>query len=132
MAHAPQTLTLRRITPQEAAQAFAACAGLDPEGQATPDSAAQAGECFALKGQAGEVAFSVNFCGGVAWIVAAAGGGQAMAAPTLERIERLARANHCFSVAFQTMRAGLRRVALRCGYQQTQQIGAGWKLAKQL
>lgn len=132
MAHDPQTLTLRRITKDQAAQAFAACAGLDPEGKATPESAAQAGECFAIAGKGGEVAISVAFRGGLAWVMAAAGGGDRMAGPTLDKIERLARGNHCFTVAFQTMRAGLRRVALRRGYREIEQLGAGWKLAKTL
>ncbi len=132
MAHVPQALTLRRITKDEAAHAFTACAGLDPQGKATPDSAAQAGDCFAVKGTGGEVAFSVSFRGGVAWVNAAAGGGEGMAGTTLEIIERLARAHQCFVVAFQTMRAGLRRVAMRQGYAVADTIGAGWKLEKQL
>ena len=130
MAHDPQTLTLRRITKEEAARAFAPCAGLDPEGKETPEQAAQAGDCFAVTGPGGEVAVSVGFRGGVAWVFAAAGGGERMAGPTLDMIERLARANQCFIVAFQTMRAGLRKVAHQRGYRTTEQIGAGWKLAK--
>lgn len=132
MAHEPQALSVRRITTQEAAQAFAACAGLDPEGKASPQSAAEAGECFAITGKGGEVAVSVGFRGGVAWIHAAAGGGDRMAGPTLDIIERVARAHECFVVAFQTMREGLRRVAHQRGYRTTEQIGAGWKLAKEL
>ena len=132
MAHVPQALTLWRVTWQEAARAFMACAGLDPEGKATPEQAAQAGECFAAAGKGGEVAFCVSFRGGVAWVHAAAGGGQGMAADTLAIIERLARAHQCFIVAFQTMRPGLQRVATRRGYTVTDTIGAGWKLEKQL
>lgn len=132
MAHDSQALTLRRITRDEAARAFAACAGLDPEGKATPESAAHAGECFAVAGPGGEVALSIAFRGGVAWVHGAAGGGDHMAAPTLEKIERLARGHQCFVVAFQTMRPGLRRVAMRRGYRETDKTGAGWKLAKEL
>ena len=127
-----EALTLRRITKEQAAQAFAACAGLDPEGKATPESAAQVGECFAISGAGGEVALSIAFRGGVAWVHAAAGGGDNMAGPVLEKIERLARANQCFLVSFQTMRPGLHRVAMRRGYQETEKMGAGWKLAKEL
>jgi hypothetical protein len=130
MAHDAQTLTVRRITKDEAAHAFTACAGLDPQGKATPETAAQAGECFAVTDKGGEVAFSVSFRGGVAWVHAAAGTGEGMAATTLEIIERLARANQCFIVAFQTMREGLRRVAKRQGYTVSETIGAGWKLEK--
>lgn len=109
-----------------------ACAGLDPEGKATPESAAQAGDCFAVTGKGGEVAISVAFRGGVAWVIAAAGGGHRMAAPTLEIIERLARAHDCFVIAFQTMRQGLRRVAMGMGYETVSNIGPGWKLEKRI
>jgi hypothetical protein len=132
MAHVPQTLTIRRISKEEATRAFAACVGLDPQGKATPEGAAQAGECFEVAGKGGEVAISVAFRGGVAWIQAAAGGGDQMAGPTLETIERLARANDCFVIAFQTMREGLKRVATRHGYSIVETIGAGWKLEKQI
>lgn len=128
MAHDSQAL--RRISKQEAAQAFAACAGLDPEGKATPESAAAGGECFALSEPSGTVAFAVQFRGGVAWVLAAAGGGANMAGRTLEAIERLAKANDCFVVAFQTVRRGLQRVALGRGYQTAGNIGAGVKLEK--
>lgn len=132
MAHDPQTLTVRRITKDEAAHAFKACAGLDPQGKQTPEGAAQAGECFAVAGKGGVVALSVAFRGGVAWIQAAAGGGDRMAGPTLDTIERMARANDCFVIAFQTMREGLKRVATGRGYEIVDTIGAGWKLEKQI
>lgn len=132
MAHVPQTLRPQRITPQEAAQAFEACAGLDPQGKATPESAAKAGECYALIGQGGRVVVSVAFAGGVAWVHGAAGGAQAMAGPALEAIERLALANDCMTAAFVTKRPGLKRVATRRGYAITQNIGEGWRLSKNL
>lgn len=132
MAHDSQTLTVRRITKDEAAQAFAACAGLDPQGKQTPAGAAQAGDCFAMAGKGGEVAVSVAFSGGVAWIHAAAGGGDHLAGPTLDTIERMAHANDCFVIAFQTMRPGLHRVATGRGYEVVNKIGAGWKLEKRI
>lgn len=131
MANDAQSLTLRRITTSQAARAFEACAGLDPQAKQTPEGAANAGECFALSGPCGEVAFSVQFCGGVAWVHAAAGGGDRMAGPTLERIEWLAKAHQCFAVAFQTMRKGLMSVAKSRGYKVTT-IPSGWKLEKDL
>jgi hypothetical protein len=130
MANDAQSLTLRRITTSEAAQAFKACAGLDPQAKQTPEGAANAGECFAVKGAGGEVAFSIAFNGGVAWVHAAAGGGDNMAGAVLEKIERLARAHQCFCVAFQTMRRGLKRVAEARGYTVAGRIGEGWKLEK--
>lgn len=133
MAHdATQGLTLRRIGTDEAAQAFAACVGLDPEGRATPHTAAAAGECFAVEGQNGAVAVSVQFRRGVAWIVAAAGGGGGMAGPVLAYLERIAAARGCRRIGFQTVRAGLQRVAQRQGYEMTENIGRGVKLAKNL
>lgn len=130
MAHDPQELTIQRISRAEAARAFAACAGLDPEKQATPESAAAAGECFSVAGPRGAVAVAVAFGGGVAWISAAAGGGDRMAGTTLQAIESMARQRGCHVVAFQTMRQGLQRIAQRRGYTITGQIGAGVILEK--
>lgn len=132
MAAEEKALVVRRITQAEAARAFVACAGLDPEGRATPESAAAAGHCFVAEGAPGAVAFAVVFDGGVAWIVAAAGGGAGMAAATLGAIETLARAQGCRAVEFQTMRPGLQRVALRQGYKVTEKRGQGVKLEKNL
>lgn len=134
MAHVEAALTLRRITTSEAAQAFAACVGLDPEGRATPYTAAAAGECFAVESAAGSVAVSVQFdrARGVAWIVGAAGGGESMAGPVLGFLERIAAHRGCKRLAFQTVRRGLQRVALRAGYHQTENKGRGFVLAKNL
>lgn len=132
MAHDPQTLTLTRISTEQAERAFVACAGLDPEGEATPESAAAAGECFAVEGPRGTVAVSVEFAKPVAWIVAAAGGGGGMASETLGAVESLARARGCAVIGFQTLRRGLMRVAKRRGYIETGRIGIGVKLEKNL
>lgn len=131
MAHDPQALSLQRITTTEAARAFAACAGLDPEGIATPESAAQAGECFAAVGPGGRVALALDFGGGVAWVIAAAGGGNGMAGATLAAVEHLAQTRGCGVVGFQTMRRGLVRVARRRGYVAAA-CGRGVKLEKKL
>lgn len=129
-----QGLTLRRIATDQAARAFAACAGLDPEGRATPHTVAAAGECFAVEGSGGAVAVSVQFnqARGLAWIVGAAGGGGGMAGPVLAFLERIAAHRGCRRIAFQTVRPGLQRVALKAGYQVTEKIGRGVKLAKNL
>lgn len=116
MAHDAQALTLERISQAEAARAFSVCAGLDPQGIETPQSAAQAGECFAAVGQGGRVALALDFGGGVAWVIAAAGGGTGMAGATLAAVEHLARQRGCQLVGFQTMRRGLVRVASKRGY----------------
>lgn len=133
MANDQAALTLRRITTSEAAQAFAVCGGLDPDGRATPHTAAAAGECYAVEGEAGTVAVSVQFDRrrGVAWIVGAAGGGQNMIKPFLAFMERIAANRGCRRLAFQTVRPGLRRVALRAGYE-TENKGRGYVLSKNL
>lgn len=132
MAHDPQTLTMRPATRAQAAQAFMACAGLDPEGKATPESAAQAGECVSFVGPFGIVHCSINFLGRVAWIVAGAGGGNGMAGPVLEAIEKEAKRRGCECVGFQTVRPGLRRIAEARGYVVTDRIGLGFKMGKKL
>lgn len=135
MAHGQaQGLTLRRIATDEAAQAFAVCVGLDPEGKATPHSVAAAGECYAVEAETGAVAVSIQFnqAKRLAWIVGAAGGGGGMAGRVLAFLERIAHQRGCRRIAFQTMRPGLQRVAIRQGYQVTENIGRGVKLAKNL
>lgn len=132
MAHDTQTLKMVQATREEAARAFVACAGLDPEGKATPESAAEQGECVAFVGPFGVVHSTIDFAGAQAWIVAAAGGGNGMAGDVLAAIEAEAARRGCSSVGFQTMRAGLRRVAQRRGYTVTDHIGAGVIMEKQL
>ena len=124
MAHDPQDLS--RASQAEAVRAFSRCLGLDPQGQATPESAAAAGELFKLCGPGGHVVMSVEFDpGGVAWIHAAAGQGQGMTAQALACVERLAATRNCHAVEFQTLRAGLVRLAERSGYRRAAPIGAG-------
>lgn len=133
MAHDKKALIVHRIGRTEAAQAFQACAGLDPQGLETPESAAMVGECYAAAGELGRVAFSVVFSDGGAWVVAAAGGGrEAMAADTLDAIEQLARKRGCTWVGFQTMRRGLHRIATRRGYHAKAQFRNGFILRKSL
>lgn len=91
-----------------------------------------AGQCFALTGPNGSVAVSIDFGGGVAWVVGAAGGGGGMASDTLEAIEQMSRRAGCHTVGFQTPRRGLVRVAKRRGYIQTGTIETGIKLEKKL
>lgn len=131
MATNPQALTLQRISKTEAARAFVACAGLDPQGTETPESAARAGECFELSGQPGRAVLSLQFNGGGAWILAAAGGGDFMAGKGLPVLEGYARARGCASIGFQTMRPGLVRIAQRAGYVKAA-IGSGYRLEKKL
>ena len=120
------------VAREQAARAFAACAGLDPEQNATPESAAASGECFRLDMDTGQVFFALEFAGPVGWIHAAAGNGGGMTAAALAAIERKALAEGCQVVGFQTVRRGLVRRAKKHGYRITRQVGAGFVLEKAL
>ncbi|CDN87490.1 hypothetical protein [Hydrogenophaga intermedia] len=117
-------------TRDQAAQAFALCAGLDPEGVETPEGAAAAGECFELCTACGRLFLSVSFVDGVGWIHAAAGQGQGMTAEGLHAVECQALARGCRLVGFQTVRRGLVRRAKKHGYRITRTVGAGFVLVK--
>lgn len=132
MAHVPQALTVRSLDKHQAARAFEPIVHLDPERKTTAAGAAMAGHCFAVAGPGGVVAVSVDFGGGVAWVVAAAGGGGGMASDTLGALEHLARRAGFHTVGFQTLRRGLVRVAQRRGYINTGTIGAGIRMEKKL
>lgn len=119
-------------TREQAARAFAACAGLDPEGMETPEGAAAAGECFELHTDTGALFLSVSFSDGVGWIHAAAGTGQGMTAEGLRAVECQAIARGCRKVGFQTVRRGLVQRAKKHGYRITRQVGAGFVLVKAL
>ncbi len=123
-------MTPQRITAPEAARAFAACAGLDPQGQATPESVAHAGQCFTLAAPRGLLSYCVSFTAGVCWVHGAAGEGAGLTECGLAVIESQARAQGCGVVGFQTMRRGLVRRAKRCGYAVTREIGQGFILEK--
>lgn len=120
----------QRITPEQASLAFAACAGLDPEGHETPERAALAGPCFELATDTGTLAYTLSAERGIVWIHAAAGRGQGMTAAGLAVIEQQARAAQCQRVGFQTVRRGLVRRARALGYEITREIGAGYVLEK--
>lgn len=116
----------------QAAAAFRACIGLDPEGRATPESAAAAGESFRLATEAGAVVYTLQMGQGACWIVAAAGTGTGMTESGLEAVEGQARAAGCRVVGFQTIRPGLVRKAQRVGYSVAGQVGRGVILKKSI
>lgn len=119
MAYEVQTLD-----PHQAARAYA---GLhDPSGQATPETAAHAGQSFALRTPRGTLTFTTVQRGGELWIEAAAGqGADNMTAHGLALIEGMAQGAGLGSVGFQTARPGLARKAIKQGY-----TVAGWILKK--
>lgn len=128
MAHRSPTLTA--IGQAEAARAFVGL--VDPEGIATPASAAKSGECFRLEAETGALRYAVSFGHGAAWITGAAGQGQGMTAEGLRMIEAQALARGCRRVGFQTVRRGLVRRAIRQGYRITSETGAGFVLVKDI
>lgn len=111
-------MRLEAITREQAARAYA-CAvhpGLDPDGIATPDAIAGAGQSFRLTGPRGQVAYTVGIVQRELWVYAAAGTGQGMTLATLRTLEAQAARNGCDSVGFQTVRRGLIRYAKRAGF----------------
>lgn len=103
---------------------------LDPDGIATPQSAAQSGQSFVLTNSAGRLTFTASIKGRALWVHAAAGEGQGMAAAGLHCLEQIARANRVQSVEFQTLRMGLVRVAEKRGYRVARRQGQGYVMAK--
>lgn len=125
-------MTLDLITPEQAANDFAACLGDDPEGQATPQSAAHAGVCFKLETDQGRLTYAIGIEGGVCWIHGAAGTGKTMTETGLAVIEAQAAAVGCKAVGFQTLRRGLVRKARALGYKIKAEIGRGFVLEKNM
>ena len=123
---------LTAVTVAQAARAYAACVGLDPEGRATPEGAARAGDSFSLATGTGEVTYTLIFEGGCCWVSAAAGSGSGMTETGLRVIERQAVAKGCKRVGFQTLRRGLVRRARSIGYGVTGSVGRGVILEKQI
>lgn len=125
-------MLIERIPNHEAAQAFRACAGLDPEGIDTPESAAWAGLCLRLRIDTGELVLSVGHRAGALWCFGAAGQGRGMTGAGLDCLERLARDSGLTRVGFQTVRRGLVKRATVRGYKITEKIGQGARLEKVL
>jgi hypothetical protein len=124
---------LTHTTADQAAQAFAACIGLDPEGIATPHSVAGAGQSFTLTTPTGKVTYTLSIkAGGCCWIHGAAGTGQGMTESGLDVVEAQAAAAGCVRVGFQTMRRGLIQRASRKGYRITGQVGRGYIIEKSI
>lgn len=115
---------IKTLEPEQAARAYAGL--IDPSCDATPKSAAQAGQSFALKTPAGTLIFTTTERGQQLWIEAAAGqGADDMTAHGLALIEGMAQGAGLASVGFQTARPGLMRKAQKQGY-----TVAGWILKK--
>lgn len=125
-------MRLQAVSHDHAAQAFAACLGLDPQGEATPASAAQAGDCYQLTTRHGKLIYSAAPRGPDFWCYGAAGTGHHMTGAGLAMLEHQGRMQGCKAVAFQTMRQGLIRQAKRHGYSIASAIGTGVIMKKEL
>lgn len=96
-------------------------AGLaDPAGLHTPETIAACGQCFELSTGRGKGVFVAEKRGAQLWIHGAgASGGAGLAFDGLGIVETLAAQAGCDSVAFQTGRPGLARIAKKQGYRIT-------------
>lgn len=127
-------MKIEPIPAAEAWRAFQACHGLDPEGQATPESVVSAGVCLRMErddGAAVVVSLSASH-EGVLWVHGAVGGNpsRTIFPEMMSAFENIARQSGCWAVGFQTMRRGLLRRVRPLGYLVTDTIGAGWVLKK--
>lgn len=115
-----EKVRLEKITKGQAAAAMRAACLLDPTGLHTPESIAQYGECYELETAGGKGVFVAEKRKNQLWIHGAgAVASTGMAAAGLDVVEALADCAGCDSVAFQTGRAGLVRIAKKQGYRIT-------------
>lgn len=119
---------IEALTTEQAAQAFHELPVPDPQGIATPESLAAAGEAFEFFAAGGSCRAVVRKNGCQLWIEAASGkAADDLTAIGLELAEEVANQAQCQEVAFQTCRAGLMKKATQHGYQV-----AGWILKKEI
>lgn len=127
-------MNIQPITAGEALHAFQACRGLDPEGQATPESVALSGVCLRVTRDDGAAAVVSLSAGhdGVLWVHAAVGGDAARSiCPELvQAFDKIAHQSGCWAVGFQTMRRGLLRRLRPLGFLVVDTVGAGWVMKK--
>jgi hypothetical protein len=122
-------LTVRRITPEEAAQRLAGVAARDPSGLTPNDDAlARMGLAYSIDCAAGSAVFVIAQRNGCAFVTAAQGSGDVDMTALLDHVVTLGATNDgCKAIAFQTARPGLVRKLTRRGFKVT-----GWVLRKEL
>jgi hypothetical protein len=119
---------IEALTPDQAVQAFNELPVPDPQGIATPETLAAAGEAFEFFAAGGSCRAVIRKNGGQLWIEAASGkAADDLTAIGLELAEEVAKQAQCQEVSFQTCRAGLMKKATQHGYQV-----AGWILKKDI
>lgn len=126
----PKALTIRALTPDQAAPRLAGVAELDPSGLAhDARQIARAGKCFAIEGEDGEAVYVVKVARGQAWIVAAQGRGQIDMTEVIDLAisEQAKRTPGTHSMGCQTARRGLVKKLTAKGWRVT-----GWILRKDI
>jgi len=122
-----QALKVRQLDADEAARRLAGVERLDPSGM-TPDAAtlARSGRAYAVEGEGADAVYVVAVRNGVAFVVAAKGGGELDHTDLIDSVIT-AQARGLEAVACQTARPGLVRKLQRRGWRVT-----GWVLRKEL
>lgn len=127
---AQAALTVRPVAAEVAAQALAGMAPMDPRGMVGEGDIAamcEAGECFAIDGEASAV-YVLTVRNGCAWVQAAKGSGPVDLSAVLDAaISAQAQAHGLDALGCQTARPGLVRKLQRLGWRVS-----GWVLRKEL
>lgn len=92
---------------------------IDPDGVATVDDVVSAGDCYLAKPEGVPLVYVLQKIGHDVWVTAAAGKTIAATSVMLAHIETQAATYGARFVKFQTVRAGLARLAERAGYAQS-------------
>lgn len=124
--------TIESVAPLDAQRAYSCCKFIDPEGKATPQSVALAGQSFRLQTKTGSLVYTVSMFDRELWIDGAVGAGRGMTRAGLIVIEAMAASWGCQSVGFQTARRGLIKLAKLAGYEAWHPIGTGLILKKKI
>jgi hypothetical protein len=126
MAAAPP-LTLREVSAEQAARAFAGLAHLDPSGRTAPgDDVTAGGRCFELAGEGVRAIYVLSVANGCAWVQAARGEGAPDLSALLDGVIT-AQAEGLRAIACQTARPGLVKKLRSRGWRV-----AGWIMRKEL
>ena len=124
-----ETIHISEIEPHKAAQLLAGIEPHDPRGILTREDLidiAQRGMCFLAKTEKGQAVYVINIKNDSAWISACKGSGPVNWKNLLFKIIEKQAAG-CKEIGFQTARQGLKKEALKQGYEIT-----GWILRKKL
>lgn len=112
-----ENLALKKISQAHACAVMQAAGLQDDAQQFTPETIAAMGQAFEITTAGGVGVFVVEKRGGYLWVHGAGGVKTAgLTAAGLGVIEALAVESECHTVAFETARPGLARLAKKTGY----------------